>query len=316
MRRRGWMALGAGLMFAMDLAPAHAAPPTTLSVRGEPAACPSPRAVAEAIAPLLQRTRIVSDADTVSDAVAMIVDLGDGYRVEVGPSARLFADDARRCDERVKEAAVFIVLAVDPPELGSSAPTATRIEPVSHAPLEAQEVVTREPAHLPFSKLTLEAAGLVVNAPSRAMVSAGGVARARLGGESIGVVLGAGALAPSSLALTAAHVQLLRFPLDAGLRARIGLRDLELAADLGLSATILSIHGLDDGARQGGTRLELGARASALAAYWLQDFAPFIALETVLVPSPQDLALHSAGIVGHTPKSWIGANLGMAVRLW
>jgi hypothetical protein len=89
---------------------------------------------------------------------------------------------------------------------------------------------------------------------------------------------------------------------------------LDLAVDLGLASTLIVARGLERAAHEGGLRLEVGARSSGLAAYWFGDVAPFVSVESVLVPFPYDLALHTAGTLGHTPRAWVGGVLGLATR--
>ena len=80
--------------------------------------CPSPEAVWSYIAQLVPSaaSQLASAKDRVD-----IVDLGDRYRVRVvtdeGALERTYADRSRDCDQRMRFAAEFIVLALLPPQM-------------------------------------------------------------------------------------------------------------------------------------------------------------------------------------------------------
>jgi hypothetical protein len=64
------------------------------------------------------------------------------------------------------------------------------------------------------------------------------------------------------------------------------------------------------------TRIELGLRIAATLDYETPSgVAPFLALQTELIPDPYNFVVPTTGVVGTTPRCWLGGIFGLAVRL-
>jgi hypothetical protein len=90
----------------------------------------------------------------------------------------------------------------------------------------------------------------------------------------------------------------------------------EIGAELGPSASLLSIAGKDLKQAQRQIRVELGARVAAWSRLWLnQRFAAFLSADGILRPFPHVLDIDPRGTVGEMPAFWIGASAGLVVLL-
>ncbi len=274
---------------------ARAAPPVAWVV-GEPGACPSPAALAAQLAPLLPRFRVVAGEPAEGDHEVRISDGGARYGVTVDGVERTENDEARRCDERARTAAVLVALALETPSFGPP--------PV--------------PPALPRRKawVELEAAGLV-EAGTSAPLTGGAALRLSAGNDRIAGVLGVSGVAPGSWSFTGAEsAQVTRVPIDAGLRATLRRGPVELAGDLGLSATVLKVSGTGFGATVDGRGVEWGLRAAGTFRLRAGPrLAPFVSVEALYAPAPHRLVIDPGDRTITLPYLWLGLLLGAAVRI-
>ena len=106
-----------------------------------------------------------------------------------------------------------------------------------------------------------------------------------------------------------------RIPIDLDVRVRQRLGPVELVGDVGALAAILAIQGVSQGASEGGGRFELGLRGALLGRVPLGVFSPYLGVEAAFVPKPYEIALHRQGTIGSTPAVWLGAALGLSMRV-
>ncbi len=286
--------------------PIVAAPPAEIRLELARDACPSAEAVASALAPLLPETRIAEAGPVVT-----IRDLGDAFRIAVGPQQRTVSDATRECHERAVTAAVYIALVLDPPALPA---VAAAIEPA--APLDATAVTVAAPASPAAiargGVLALEVAGVGAMAPKDTLVSGGAAARLSWGGGAVAGTLGATALLPVTQDVGSAGARLVRVPIDVGLRLRARRGALDVAGDLGAIAGLLFVRGEDLATSQSATGVELGARAAAIVELPRRAWSPFVALELDVLAS-HGLVVGGA-TVEDTPRMWLGLAIG--VHAW
>lgn len=290
-----------------------------LRVAAEVSACPSAAAVEANVASLI--------GEPAETSTAEIVDLGDRYRVVVGDSVRELVDGERRCEERARAAAVFIVLVLDRPREAPAvdradadraaadradadrvvvdrvvAPPVTErvVEPVASSSIELQLALL---ATLPFGAFDGTSPGFA------------GAARAAWTSGSFGVAAGIGFAPAITLAFDAATARVRRVPLDANLRVHHAFGAIDAAAELGAVAAILSVANDAPDAGEGGLRLELGARAAIFARAELGAIAPFFIVETAVIPAPYEVASYRDGSVGRTPALWLALGAGISLRV-
>jgi hypothetical protein len=319
MHRSSAIAFGvASLLLAsvVRLPGAHADPPPSLRVVGQDATCPTATQVATVLVRMLPRTKITAETGPPGAAEATVSDQGPRFRVTVAGQERSFDDGAHQCPERARHAAVFVALVVDPPaiaELLSEPPAAPApvVSPVD-APRPPPE---RRPSGWQWD-MALGAALLVApEGENRRSAVAQGVAAFARGKRGFHLAFGAGLL-HGALRFDVADADAWWIPIDvaAGFTARTAVW--EIGAEVGPSASILSIAGenLKQARRQ--VRLEVGGRVSAWSRFWFtKQFGAFLSAEAVFRPFPYVLDIDPRGGVGEMPALWLGASGGVTVAL-
>ena len=285
---------------------ARAEPPAAVVVRGPADGCPAAPAVARTLAALLRRSRVSVHEGPVGAAVVRLEDRGGEYRVALDGRVRVVSDPARDCTERTRVAAVVVAVTLDPPAVELPPPP-----PDSSAAREA-------PGAEPRLRVRVAAAGRVSGAPglAGAPVTGGGSLRGLLGTKHFGISLGVGALAPAIVDLSTGQADVTRVPLDLSAYGAYRRGRLELDAQAGLEVAVLRVagRGLDVESRASG--VELGVRVAAALTVWLQgSLAPYVGVDVLVVPKPNDLVVASLGVVGHTPRVWLGGFFGVMARI-
>ena len=309
-------------------------------VLGDSRACPS----VEKIVVALNDSFTVhhADASAETDGIQVrVVDSGDHYRVTVGAQSRDFSDPARRCEDRVRAAAVLVVLLVEPPSLippATSPAPATSSAPAPRptpAPAPApppppvqQTESSANPAAVtsPTSnrqKLILQVgiAGILEGTPdSQGSVSGGAVVRVGVGVKHVSAVFGIGTVTGVDRKLSTATAHLGRTPLDLNLRGSLRFGRVELAGDVGVQMTLDQIDGEGLPVRYTGTRIEWGFRFAAETKIWFKErIAPYFGVQAEVFPVPIDLRIidinQSVKSIGTTPRTWLGGFVGLAFRI-
>jgi len=318
-------------------APARGAPPA--AVRVIAAGCPGAGEVVAALAPLLPSTLASAGAGVPGAVELRVIDRGASYRVEVAGAARDFPDEARRCSDRARAAAVFATLTLDPPALAApptpptpSAPPSPTVPPAPTAPappiaFAAPAPVARERGGgagrwLRALRVELELGGRFEVAPpagsSTVLLDGGGALHLAVGTAHLALVVGGAGLAPASFrppGLAAGSARLLRAPFDLDLRASLRRSRIELSVEAGLAITVLAASGEGFATNLGQTIADVGVHAGLLVRVWLGGrLAPYFALDAL--GSPRSYPLVASGaVVDSTPRLWIGATLGLAIKL-
>ncbi len=237
-------------------------------------------------------------------------DLGESYRVSVAGMERVFADGARHCDERARAAAVFIAVtlelfAPEAPGARPSPPALSASPPPPEEPLLLREHWT----------VDLEAGGQIALAPVRDLpVAAGGALRWAIGKRQVSLVLGVSGPHRVLLPLAEGQAQLLRVPIDFDFRGGIRRGRWEAAGELGLALTVLSAEGQGLPMNTSANWVAVGLRASLLGRLWLAPRIAVMAAVEALFSQTRDLALDST-VIGTVPPLWLGALLGLVVRI-
>ena len=315
----------AGSVFAVSIASAAFAfgDESPVHIDGDAVGCPSPEAVASALNDAFTRHRADvlhslpsadGGAESVGDTVRL-EDRGGSYRVSVHDETREFSDPARQCENRARAASVFVALLLEPPDLFVAeppAPPAPKPSPPPTPVLDAAHVHRR-----PRGRIELQLGGLLEGTPNSGGHWAGGAeARLSLGIRTVSFIVGLTGTSPITLDLPGTRARLTRIPIDVGVRGTLPLGQLELALDLGFVAGVALIEDLDLGTRSGGTRFDPGVRASLMFAAWVKNrIAPFIAFQTLVSFQSIPLSVETVGTVGSTPTVWLGAILGVKIRL-
>jgi hypothetical protein len=122
-------------------------------------------------------------------------------------------------------------------------------------------------------------------------------------------------VSPTTMALPGVRAELRRVPFDLGARARLRGGRLGITGDAGAVIAVLLTRGLDSPVGMQSTRVELGLRAAVAVELDTSRVAPFLALQAELIPRAYDLVLPGTGTVGTTPQMWLGAILGLSIKL-
>ncbi len=307
--------------FVLFLTPSALAA-TPVHIHGAADGCPAPRQVADALngAFLSHLADVAPDSDGI---VATIEDSGSRYRVSIGEIVHKFIDDELRCDERVRSAAVFLLLQIEPPGL---APEPKAVEPRSSRKVPSPALSSTVTAPVPTTPhkrpvvVDLQlAAALGGNVDSKVSVAGGGALRLSVGIQPVALALGVGGQSPVTLHLRDAQAHLTRVPIDLDVRGRLFFGRVELAADLGVAATVGIFSGFGLATVRSSTRLEWGLRLAVQTQVWFGRLALFVAIESVIVPNPVGVVVYSAQtaeIVGYSPKFWLAGLAGLAVRFF
>jgi hypothetical protein len=274
-------------------------------------ACPGREAVAAALAPVLPRGPLRPTL-----VAPRVVDLGDRFEVTAAGQRAEYLDPTRDCRERARVAAVFIALALDPPQL-QSPPPAVQQPP---AKVEVPSPPVTAPVEEPLAPAWVAAAaaaridGASAGAgPAQTSLVAGAELRGAVGRGRWGVVAAAGAMAPVTARFGMVSVRQQRFPLRLGVTATTGgPGSFQLGGEVAVVVAPFTVRG--EGL-QGGTaalRLDIGARlAIALRSPAVAKRGIFfVEVHAEVFPRPYHLDVGPLGTVGTTSKLWVGAAIG------
>jgi hypothetical protein len=277
---------------------------------GGPSLCPRPDAVWAELGTLVPRDRLDARLRAVAGAgapVVQIFDLGVPYRIVAAGRVREYRDETRDCAYRARIAAVFVALAIDPAELSMEPPPPPRAPPAPTAPLPVA-------AQRPAARLELATTGQVGIGSGEVSALGGLALRGAFGRGHLALVAGTAVLAPSDFTLGGVRLRQWRLPVDVGLRAQLDGPRLQPYGEIGLGLALLSERALSLADSNGGTSLEIGARLTGgLRLATRGRWAPFIAIDGELVPSPPQLFALPRGVLGHTPSVWVGAAIGASL---
>ena len=270
--------------------------------------CPSREAVMVAIADVLVDAKIL--AGEAGPALGVVVnDDGVSYRVEAGGASRTFVDALIRCDERARKVAVVVALALEPPVVEIAAAHAV-------APAISVAVVLAAPDTAPG--MQIETGGIVETAPGTGndRINKGIDLRLGLGRSNPRFVIGAELVEPMMLDVVGGRARVQRVPIDLALRSRLGGDRLAAMLELGPRFVVQSTDGVDVMSSVHAVRLEVGARiAAGLEAWPSRSYGTYLQVQGDYVPRPSRFTLPNMGVVGEMPSLWVGASLGVMIRV-
>jgi hypothetical protein len=289
---------------ALGAAAQPASPP---EVTGE-SRCPDLPAVQEVLATLLSAT------EATEPSSIEISDLGSRYRVSVGDRAKTYLDPHRNCAERVRIAAAFIALALNPEDARSPVES-EHPSPVAPPDVEAPAV------HAPSRRIAarVQAGAAMQSAPELGAIAFGASARAAATWTPLGMYASCAWLSSGTtvLAGTEAAVVFERVPCSVGATLALlppGDR-VELDVDAGAAIGALHVAGRGLATDSAATRLELGGRAALQMGVHIGPPAtalfPVIGIEATVLPMAYDFEVTPRGSVGQTPRWWAGAIAGL-----
>lgn len=326
-----------------------------LEVQGH---CPARDAIARALDSLLGQAAPTSTKTPRNDAgasgavpplstrgtSARVNDRGTEFDLAAAAQVATYVDRKRDCHERARTAAVFIALALFPPEATiGQAPAATSSVPAATGPSPSSTVVA--PARPPVGTETptgsdpaarLEAGVISDNSTMRPpldawwlalsvgprcevavgsgipdAVACGGQIWAAAGRARYGVFASIGALAPveSRRQTIAIHEQ--RFPLAAGVTAQHrGASGWQAGLDLGLSTVPFTLSGEPLAPSTPARRLDVGARAALRLRFppLVGSWTAALAMHADFFPRPYLVEVDPIGVIGASSRLWIGAS--------
>jgi hypothetical protein len=288
---------------------ARAQPASPPAVAGE-SGCPDPAAVQQVLATLLSATE-TSEPSTIA-----VADFGSRYRVTVGDRVKTYLDPHRNCAERVRIAAAFIALALNPEE----APSPVDSEPTPITP----PIVETPPVHVVAHPIVVRIQGgaAVQSAPELGALAFGASARLAARSTLLGVYASCAWLGSETTDLSGtAGVAFERVPCSLGATIALLPPDyrVELDVDAGVAIGALRVAGRGLATDSVATRLELGGRAALQMGVHLgqPDSAifPVVGIEATVLPMAYDFEVMPRGSVGQTPRWWAGATAGLCWRV-
>jgi hypothetical protein len=290
---------GAGLVGVLLAFPALAAAPSSIAVDSD--GCPDAASVSVELQALLPAARIGDDASAIR---VQIHDDGERYRIRAAGMERTLSDPKRRCADRAHAAAVVIALVLAPPELDEQ-------QPPPPSPLAPRR---------PTVFVDLAANGRLELAPDLSSGglerTGGGELRLEVGWRFVAASLGIRGLAPARQTFGAVGAQLTRVPIDLGARFAWLRRRVELSGLVGLTAAALRIEGLGLAPSLSETRWDLAAHVVLAVRFWITRRVGIEALSGLDVSFRTiNLVVDPVGVVGKTPRLWIGFGVGPVFRL-
>jgi hypothetical protein len=287
----------------------------TVSIAPGPSRCPSAEAVASAVQRLLPGTRIMRE-DESPTLVVRLEDHGDRFSVAIEGASREIRDRRRQCSERARAAAVFVVLALEPPRVFGDEPRA----PAAVVQLDDDEpspLLARPARRAARYSLELEAGALVDAAPgSKTLAAGGGVLRLLFGARSFGMTLGIAGVGPVTIAVPPGEVSIQRVPLDVGAYAALRRERLDVRLELGLALAPLLVQGRGFTADLDGFRLDLGVRGALVGRWWVtRRLALWLGADVTGLPRPYDLVVTNRAASAETPRVWVRVAAGLGAKI-
>jgi len=239
----------------------------------------------------------------------VVNDDGVGYRIEAGGASRTFVDALMRCDERARKVAVVVALALEPPVVEIAA---------AHEVAPAIPVAVVRAVPGTALGMQLETGGIVETAPGAGTdrLNKGIDLRLELGRSNPRLVIGAELVEPMTLDVVGGRARVQRMPIDLALRSRLGGDRLAAMLELGPRFVVQSSDGVDVMSSVHAVRLEMGARiAAGLEAWPSRSYGTYVQFQGEYVPRPSKFTLPNLGVVGEMPSLWVGASLGVMIRV-
>jgi hypothetical protein len=310
-------------------------------------ACPDPRALEAEVVRLTPSER----RQELFEAVRVNVsDAGDEYRVTLIASGdrqdKSFTDPSRDCIKRARFAAVFVVVALFPPELdiepaeelsadGSGEQTAPGpqdaalpVEPRVPEPAPKSPAKTPSPSREPDTpddrpfdpiariELTAESQLAPELGDSVGMYKLGGAVLAVLGRGGMLLTLGMGYTLPARFDAGLVRARMTELPARAGFRLPWESGRVGFALDFGATGALRRLRGRDAVVPHRASELRFGARCDVGLFYRLTPRIRVLGgVHASVEPGPSRLRALPYGDVGNMPWLWLGARLGLGVAL-
>jgi hypothetical protein len=281
-------------------------------------ACPNQSLIEAALAPLLRDYRLVTGP---ASRVAHIRDWGESYSVSVDGASREVTDPDRRCWERARVVAVFLLLSLSESTAGVG-DVVTQTEP---APTKLVSAPRMPPAEAPLPtkirhSLALRSFVRVEVAPASRLVatSVGLGASVRRGPLALSFLGGlATPTHPGQEDGAASRLKLWRFPFSLLLGWEAGTGSVGFGVEAGPSVDILHFEGERVPRATTGTRLNLGLGVNAMlrlraSQRWQADLGPTFSY----FPRTYLARIEPGPVLAETPLWWAGLSLGLRYSVW
>ena len=269
--------------------------------------CPSRDDVLAALDQLL-----VAKLDAKAAATVQVHDRGGNWEVQVGERKAAYADPGRNCAERVRVAAIFSALV---------------LEPFGHepAPAEAVSPPTPPPSE-PRGRHTLEIAPQFIVVPNSApnsglqntATSWGGSLRWAFSGARFGLTSGVSGATPFVLRFSRYEASLAKLSLDLSMRATLHAGRFGFGAEIGPYGAMIRVQGRGLAHNRTSWRFDGGGRLALRIDLQLGRMSLFLSAHAewstrrfTLVVDP-GAGFVPSGEVGTAPRLWLGAMLGAA----
>ena len=283
---------GACLICVLCAAPAFADVPRSIFVESD--GCPDAPSVSGELQALLPQSSFAEVAGAIR---VQVRDEGDRYRVTTLGTERTLEDPKRRCADCAHAVAVVVDLILAPPRVEELPRPARRryfVDLVTSGRLELGPGVT--------------GGGL--------LITGGAELRLDVGWRFIAASLGVRGLAPVTESFGVASAQLTRIPVDIGARAAWRRGRFELSGTAAFSAATLLVEGRDVSPARSSARFDPAARLVVGLRWWVSArLGVELAAAVDVALHPLDVLVDPVGVVGQTPRVWIGFGLGPVFRV-
>ena len=148
------------------------------------------------------------------------------------------------------------------------------------------------------------------------LLTGGAELRLDVGWRFIAASLGVRGLAPVTEGFGIARAQLTRIPVDIGARAAWRRGRFEVSGTVAFSAAALLVEGRDVAPARSSARFDPAVRLVVGVRWWASArLGVELAAGVDVALHPLDVLVDPVGVVGQTPRVWIGFGLGPVFRL-
>lgn len=272
--------------------------------------CPSRAQVAEALVPLLRRTRVLEHGQERTFS-ATLMGTGDELLVRIRHQERSFDFSESPCESRARSVAVFIALVLEPPSFLESSPPAPPPAPSVEVDEREFRVLETDPAVLRW-----ETSPLVRVAPAsdttNTPLALGWDARL-VWGKRLALSAGVAGFLPYEYRYDSAVVRVTRVRFDGALRGSLDAGVTTFFLELGPELAWTSSRGEEVLNARTEQRLEVAVKTRAGARWnFPRNVGLFTALRAALDPRPSNYRLNPDQDVGSAPSLWLGVELGLS----
>jgi len=243
-----------------------------------------------------------------------VADAGKEFRVKVRDVERVIANPVRDCEERARIAAVLVALVVVPPLPAADSGVPETQSPPPSPPRSVPPPAPSEPWD--WAAMAGATAALAPGSEGSRTWGAGPLVRGQLRRYGWELALSAAFVSPVRLELESGGVRLTRVPLDLSGAWSWGRSKVRGVVGAGVAGDLLHLEGTGVAEAQSSLRFDVGLRAHVGVRFRFGAKVWGVAeMSGSYFPRPYEFEVPPHGVVGQTPRFWLGATLGVLFEI-